>query len=107
MKRGVESLWFRLKDISDQIEEQRVNAGLLAVLGDFLPGAVSLTRGASSVDNTLRVNRLEVSVSGCSQRQVFKLDTGAALSGCDEHFFREWCAPCGCEPDRDSSQSVK
>ena len=55
---GLESLWFRLKD-GRLNEERRVSAGLLAVLGDFLPGAVSVTRGASSVDNTLRINRLE------------------------------------------------
>ena len=28
-------------------------------LGVGVPGAISLTRGASSVDNTLRINRLE------------------------------------------------
>ena len=50
---GFESLWFRLK------EHGQMSTGLLAVLGDFLPGAISLTRGASSVDNTLRINRLE------------------------------------------------
>lgn len=55
---GRESLWFRLKD-SRLNEERHVSTGLLAVLGDFLPGAVSLTRGASSLDNTLRINRLE------------------------------------------------
>jgi len=55
---GFESLWFRLKDARLN-EERPVSAGLLAVLGDFLPGAVSPTRGASSVDNTLRINRLE------------------------------------------------
>ena len=55
---GFESLWFRLKDARYD-KKRRVSAGLLAVLGDFLPGAVSSTRGASSVDNTLRINRLE------------------------------------------------
>ena len=55
---GLESLWFRLKD-SPRHKERLVTAGLLAVLGDFLPGAVSLTRGASSVDNTLRINGLK------------------------------------------------
>lgn len=50
---GFESLWFRLKSPAP------TSTGLLAVLGDFLPGAVSYTRGSSSVDNTLRVNCLE------------------------------------------------
>ena len=52
---GFESLWFRWK------ESGGMSAGLMAVLGDFLPGAVTLTRGASSIDNTLRINRLESS----------------------------------------------
>ena len=50
---AVESLWFRPKG------EWDISSGVLAVLGDFLPGAVAATRGSSSVDNTLRINRLE------------------------------------------------
>ena len=50
---GFEALWFRSKD------RVPTSSGLLAVLGDFLPGATSMTRGASSVDNTLRINRVE------------------------------------------------
>ena len=50
---GHESLWLR------PLENNGSSSGLLAVLGDFLPGAVSMTRGASSVDNTLRVHSLE------------------------------------------------
>ncbi len=49
---GRESLWFRLKEGHSQ------NTSLLAIIGDFLPGATSLTRGSSSVDNTLRINQL-------------------------------------------------
>ncbi len=48
-----ESLWFRPR------ERFTTSSGLLAVLGDFLPGATSMTRGSSSVDNTLRVHNLE------------------------------------------------
>lgn len=50
-----EALWLRPKD------NRECGSGLLAVLGDFLPGATSMTRGASSVDNTLRVHGVESS----------------------------------------------
>lgn len=52
---GREALWFRFKD------RPRMSSAVVAVLGDFLPGAITQTRGSSSVDNTIRINRLEES----------------------------------------------
>lgn len=49
---GFESLWFR------PLGGFETSSGMLAVLGDFLPGALSKTRGSASVDNTLRVHSL-------------------------------------------------
>jgi acyl-CoA thioesterase len=38
--------------------DEPVTAGLLAVFADFLPGAIPVTTGSTSLDNTLRVLRL-------------------------------------------------
>lgn len=39
--------------------DQPIGPGLLAVFADFLPGAISTTKGSTSLDNTLRVIALE------------------------------------------------
>ncbi len=36
-----------------------MTAGLLAIFADFLPGAIPITRGSSSLDNTLRIGRTQ------------------------------------------------
>lgn len=52
---GTERLWFR------NVDGAPVTAGLLAIVADFLAGALKTTRGSSSLDNSLRVHRLKQS----------------------------------------------
>ncbi|MEM7412061.1 MAG: acyl-CoA thioesterase [Myxococcota bacterium] len=40
------------------LEDEPITAGLLAIFADFLPGSIPVTRGSSSLDNTLRICRL-------------------------------------------------
>ena len=49
---GHARIWMRA------VDDQPVTAGLLAVFADFLPGAIPMTRGSSSLDNTLRIRKL-------------------------------------------------
>ncbi len=41
------------------VDDAPVTAGFLAVFADFLPGAIPVTRGSSSLDNTLRIRCLQ------------------------------------------------
>jgi acyl-CoA thioesterase len=41
------------------IDEEPMTAGLLAIFADFLPGAIAMTRGSSSLDNTLRIREIK------------------------------------------------
>jgi acyl-CoA thioesterase len=49
---GQARMWIRT------IDDEPVSAGLLAVFADFLAGATEMTRGSSSLDNTLRLREL-------------------------------------------------
>lgn len=50
---GHARMWIRA------VDEEPITAGLLAVFADFLPGAIPLTQGSTSLDNTLRIRRLQ------------------------------------------------
>ncbi len=49
---GHARMWIRT------VDEEPMTAGLVAVFADFLPGAIPVTMGSSSLDNTLQINRL-------------------------------------------------
>lgn len=63
---GREICWFRAT------QEQTVTAGLVAIVADFLLGATAMTRGGTSLDNTLRVVEIK-------QTEWFLLDTQIAF----------------------------
>ncbi len=52
---GHAPMWIRWRD------DEPATAGMIAILSDFLPGAIPVTRGSSSLDNTLRIHTLETS----------------------------------------------
>ncbi len=49
---GHARMWMRA------VGDEPTTAGLVAVVADFLPGAIPVTMGSSSLDNTLRIHRL-------------------------------------------------
>ncbi len=68
---GIERLWFR------PVAGEPMSTGLLAIIGDFVGGATSMTRGCTSLDNTLRIHRIVASDWILADTQILGMANGA------------------------------
>lgn len=69
------------------LTDEPITPGLLAVFADFLPGAIPITRGSSSLDNTLRIQALRPTEWCLLDARISAL--GAGFFHGEMHLFAE------------------